>query len=165
MMRDINARFLRARFPDYAPEKVEQVLDELERDRAARIAACEFEDLLRLPDRRFFRRKGEPAWTMVGVDGETFTDADEYLRYLASHLPEAYLASRDMKLYAETLRKVAAGELTGEGRDHEDAEAQARRRHLPVLEVGALGGGGARAGPGRHRPLSRPPSPRPHPAR
>ena len=62
-----------------------------------------------LPDRRFFRRKGEPAWTMVGVDGETFTDVDEYLRYLSRHLPEAYMASRDLKMYAETLRKVAPG--------------------------------------------------------
>jgi len=111
MLRDINARYLRARFADYGPEKVEQVLDELERDRAAH-RGVKFEDLLRLPDRRFFRRKGEPAWTMVGIDGETFTDADEYLRDLAGRLSEAYLASRDMKLYAETMREVAAGRVT-----------------------------------------------------
>ena len=37
-----------------------------------------------------------------------------YLRYLAKHLPEAYLTTRDMRGYADTLRKVAAGEMTRE---------------------------------------------------
>jgi len=111
MLRDINGRYLRARFSDYGPEKVDQVLDEMARDRAAH-RGVKFEDLLRLPDRRCFRRKGEHAWTMVGVDGESFTDADEFLRYLAGQLSEAYLASRDMRLYAETLREVAAGSIT-----------------------------------------------------
>jgi len=110
-VRDINGRFLRARFPSYSLEKVEQVLDDLERDRG-RHDGVAYQDLLRVPDRRFFRRKGEPAWTMVGIDGEGFENADEYLRYLASHLPEPYMASRDMKLYAETLREVVAGTLT-----------------------------------------------------
>ena len=111
MIRDINLRFLRARFPDYPPEKADQVMSELERSRGAH-QGVRFEDLLHLPDRRFFRRKGEPAFAMVGVDGETFTDAEEYLRYLARHLNEGYVASRDMKNYAAALRGVAAGTLT-----------------------------------------------------
>jgi benzoyl-CoA 2,3-epoxidase subunit B len=111
MLRDINARFLRARFADYSPEKVEQVLDTLERHRG-RHEGVEYDDLLRLPDRRFFRRKGEPAWTMVGVDGETFTDVDAYMRYLATRLPEAYMTTRDLRTYEEMLRKVASGEMT-----------------------------------------------------
>ena len=110
MLRDINLRYLRARFPGYAGEKVDQVLDELERTRG-RHDGVAVEDLLRLPDRRFFRRKGEPAWTMVGLEGESFTEVTEYLRHLARQLPEAYLASGDMKRYAETLRLVAAGQL------------------------------------------------------
>jgi benzoyl-CoA 2,3-dioxygenase component B len=111
MVRDINARYLRARFPEYGPEKVDQVLDELERGRG-RHQGVAYEDLIHEPDRRFFRRKGEPAWTMVGVDGEAFTDADEYARYLSRHLPEAYLTTRDMRMYVETLRKVVSGEMT-----------------------------------------------------
>jgi 1,2-phenylacetyl-CoA epoxidase catalytic subunit len=113
MIRDINLRYLRARFPDYRPEKAEQVLDEFERTRG-RHQGVAYEELLRLPDRRFFRRKGEPAWTRVGVDGETFDDVDEYLRHLARQLSEAYLASRDMRLYANTLRQVVSGQLTVE---------------------------------------------------
>jgi len=111
MVRDINSRYLRARFPGYAPEKVERVLDDLTRS-GGRHDGVEAGELLRVPDRRFFRRKGEPAWTMVGVSGETFAAADPYLHHLSGHLPEPYLASRDMKTYAETLRQVVTGELT-----------------------------------------------------
>jgi 1,2-phenylacetyl-CoA epoxidase catalytic subunit len=111
MIRDINLRFIRARFAGYSPEQAEQALEELERSRAMH-HGLRHEDLLCMPDRRFFRRKGESAFGMVGVDGETFTDADEYLRYLARHLNEGYAASRDMKHYAEALRGVAAGTLS-----------------------------------------------------
>ena len=113
MIRDINTRFVRARFPAYSPEKVETVLDELVRSRGSHQGLA-YDDLLHLPDPRFFRRKGEPAFQMVGIDGETFTDADEYLRYLARHLNDGYVASRDMRHYAETLRQVVAGTLTVE---------------------------------------------------
>jgi hypothetical protein len=111
MLRDINARFLRARFPDDSPEKIEAALDELERSRG-RYRGVEHADLLRLPDRRFFRRKGEPAFSMVGVEGEAFESADEYLRHVAKHLPESYMASRDLKNYSEVLRQVAAGTVS-----------------------------------------------------
>jgi len=111
MIRDINLRFLRARFPAYSPEQAEQALDAIERSHESHHGVA-YEDLLSLPDRRFFRRKGEPAFGMVGIRGETFTDAEEYLRYLARHLNEGYVASRDMKNYAEALRGVASGALT-----------------------------------------------------
>ena len=111
MVRDINARFLRARFPEYTPDKVDQALEELEKSRGTHCGVA-FDELLRLPDRRFFRRKGEPAFSMVGFEGEEFTDVEAYLRHVADHLPEAYLASRDLKNYFEVLRQVAAGKLT-----------------------------------------------------
>jgi benzoyl-CoA 2,3-dioxygenase component B len=111
MIRDINLRFLRARFPGDSPEKVERVLDQLERERGSHEGVAHA-DLLRLPDPRFFRRKGEPAWTMIGVDGEIFHEVDAYLHYLATQLSDGYMASRDLKLYADTLRQVVAGELS-----------------------------------------------------
>ena len=106
-----DARFVRARFPEYSPEKAEQVLAELERTRGTH-HGLRHEDLLRLPDKQFFRRKGEYAFQMVGVDGETFSDAEEYLRYLAKNLNEGYVASRDLRNYATALRGVAAGTMT-----------------------------------------------------
>jgi len=113
MVRDINARYLRARFPDHGPEKTEQVLDELARSRGSHHGVA-WSDLLRVPDRRFFRRKGQHAFLMIGIDGETFSDVEEYLRYLAKNLNDGYVSSRDMRLYADALRKVAAGELARE---------------------------------------------------
>jgi hypothetical protein len=104
---------VRGRFPEYAPEKVDAVIDELERTRGTH-QGLRYEDLLYLPDARFFRRKGEPAFQMIGVQGETFTDVDAYLGHLARHLNDGYVASRDLRLYAEALRKVVAGELTVE---------------------------------------------------
>jgi 1,2-phenylacetyl-CoA epoxidase catalytic subunit len=125
MVRDINLRFLRARFPSDSPEKVEGVLDALGRDHG-RHDGVAWEDLLRLPDRRFFRRKGEPAWTMVGVDGEPFEDAETYLHYLAGQLSDGYMASRDLKLYADGLRKVASGEWSA----HEASQKMPKLRRV-----------------------------------
>jgi len=113
MMHDINSRFLRARFPGDAPDAIERALEGLESRRESYHGVA-WTDLVRLPDRRFFRRKGESAWQMIGIDGETFTDVDAWLHYLARHLNSGYMASRDLKMYADVLRKVAAGELKPE---------------------------------------------------
>ncbi len=110
MLRDVNARFLRARHAEMSPERADQVLTALER--GERHDGLGAEDLLCLPDRRFFRRKGEPAYTMVGMKGEAFDDPDAYVKYLSTVLPEAYMASRDMREYHDRLKKVARGEMT-----------------------------------------------------
>ena len=111
MIRDINMRFLRARFPGDPLDKVETLLGRLEREQGRRDGVA-YEDLLRLPDRRFFRRKGEPAFTMIGVEGEPFDDPEAYVRYLATQLSDGYMASRDLKVYADALRRVSTGELS-----------------------------------------------------
>ena len=111
MLRDINARFVRGRFPNYSPEQADAVITELEQTRGTH-QGLRHEDLLRLPDPRFFRRKGENAFEMIGIDGETFTDANDYVRYLAKNLNEGYIASRDLTNYADVLKKVRAGEMS-----------------------------------------------------
>jgi 1,2-phenylacetyl-CoA epoxidase catalytic subunit len=82
MIRDINMRFLRARFPGYAIEKCEQVLDDLIQTRGKH-EGVGYDDLIHLPDNRFFRRKGENAWKMIGVDGESFDDMKTWMTYLS----------------------------------------------------------------------------------
>jgi hypothetical protein len=94
----------------------QRMLDDLNQRYAravqARGGAVDEAVLLRLPDRRFFRRRGEPAFQMIGVDGRAFTDVDAYVAHLGDALPEAYLASRDVRHFVETLRKLVAGQIT-----------------------------------------------------
>ena len=113
LVRDLNVRHVRARLPHLSRDESEALVEAVLGDREAR-QGIRSEDLLRLPHPDFFRRRGVPAFTMVGVDGETFTDAGEYLRHLTVHLPDAYLASRDFRDYAEALGQVARGEVTAE---------------------------------------------------
>jgi 1,2-phenylacetyl-CoA epoxidase catalytic subunit len=113
LLRDLNMRYLRARLPELSLGDAGAALD--------RIAAGETvggvrpEDLLRLPHGEFFRRRGVPAFKMIGFDGEAFdSDSDSesaYVEHLHRQLPEAYRASRDFKDYVETLGKVQRGEL------------------------------------------------------
>ncbi len=96
-------------------EECQKMLDDLNKRYARAVAARGGKtdgELLRLPDRRFFRRRGEPAFQMIGVDGKVYGDVDAYVRDLAEVLPEPYLASKDVKHYVDVLRKVVAGEMT-----------------------------------------------------
>jgi hypothetical protein len=128
MIADLNQRYIRARLPQLSPEDAEALAARLLTERG-RHDGIRHEDLIELPDRRFFRRKGDSAFTMVGFHGERFTDVEEYVRHLAAHLPEPYLASRDMKQYVEALRQVTSGAITLE---------QAMRK-MPILKrVGGM---------------------------
>ena len=60
---------------------------------------------------------------MVGIDGETFEDVEDYLTYLMKHLPAAYRAGRDYRWYEDAIRKVASGET----------DASAASRTMPEL--------------------------------
>ena len=144
MLRDINARFLRARFPDVRAREDRGGARRTRARSAAAIAASQYDDLLRLPDRRFFRRKGEPAFSMVGVEGETFERADEYLRHVAQHLPESYIASRDLRKYSEALRQVVAGGARSKDGIMKMPKLKRVGGTLSLLPLGALGHGGAR---------------------
>lgn len=111
LVEDLNRRFVRARLGDRSRAEADAIAEDLLRG-GRRHVEISPEELLRLPDRRFFRRRGEPAFEMVGVAGERFSDVDAYVAHLGAHLPEAYLASRDLRQYVETLRQVVAGELS-----------------------------------------------------
>jgi benzoyl-CoA 2,3-epoxidase subunit B len=112
MVRDLNLRYLRARVEELSREQADADLDAILAGEARH--GVHREDLLCLPHGDFFRRRGVPAFRMVGADGETFTEVEAYLGHLARHLPESYLASRDFKDYVELLRRVVRGELTPE---------------------------------------------------
>ncbi len=107
---DLNLRFIRSRLKDLKHGEAialrRRVVEEGESVRG--IAP---EHLLRQPHRHFFRRRGEPAFSMVGFAGEAFEDPELYLRHILEHLPETYAAGRDFKGYATLLRQVQGGEI------------------------------------------------------
>jgi hypothetical protein len=112
LVRDLNLRYLRARIENLTHADSETVLDRILTGET--VEGVRREDLLHMPDPEFFRRRGVPAFRMVGVTGETFATVPEYLQHLIRHLPEAYRASRDFKDYAEALKLVQEGTMTAE---------------------------------------------------
>ncbi|MEM9593358.1 MAG: Phenylacetic acid catabolic protein [Acidobacteriota bacterium] len=109
---DLNKRYLRAKLPELSIGEARKALERLKLERG-RVHGVDYDELITMPHKDFFRRRGVPAFALVGVDGETFGDVETYIAHLALKLPESYLANRDFSNYVSTLRKVAAGELTG----------------------------------------------------
>ncbi|HEY6201797.1 MAG TPA: Phenylacetic acid catabolic protein [Candidatus Limnocylindria bacterium] len=109
MLDDLNIRFVRARLAHLSREQADSAYERVKAGDT--VEAVSRDDLLRLPDRRFFRRRGEPAFQLVGFDGEEFTDVEAYIAHVLKHLPEAYRASIDVKHWIEMQRKVSSGEL------------------------------------------------------
>ena len=128
MVADLSQRYIRARLPRLGPDEAERLAERLLAERST-FEGISWEDLIVLPDMRFFRRKGEPAFTMVGTHGESFEGVDEYVRHLKANLPEPYLHSRDMSSYIATLRDLVAGRID---------VAQAMRKMPALKRVGGV---------------------------
>lgn len=107
---DLNMRYVRARLPKLSRAEAEELLERLEEERTPQQGIA-WEDLLHMPHPHFFRRRGVPAFTLVGWDGTEYAELDDYVQHLRRRLPESYLAGRDFKDYLDRLRSVASGEL------------------------------------------------------
>jgi len=110
VVRDLNMRYLRARLPELDLPAANVALERLEKGEI--VQGVKPEELLYLPHREFFRRRGVPAFSKVGSRGETFDTVEEYLEHLRRTLPESYLASSDFRGFVERLEKVDAGEMS-----------------------------------------------------
>ncbi|HYG65758.1 MAG TPA: Phenylacetic acid catabolic protein [Thermoanaerobaculia bacterium] len=110
LVRDLNMRYVRARLPHMERKEAEGILNRILAEGVA-VEGIQPEDLLYMPAPEFFRRRGVPAFTMTGFQGESFDDAEAYLDHLSRHLPDAYRVSSDYKEYVDLLRQVAKGEL------------------------------------------------------
>ncbi len=113
LLHDLNLRFLRARYPSRSAEDIDRLLATIVRERAAQDGTA-YDEILKMPHREFFRRRGEPAYKMVSVEGDPIQDVEEYIRHLAAVLPAPYLHSKDMFDYRDLIRRVAAGEVSPE---------------------------------------------------
>ncbi len=111
VVRDLNLRYIRARLPRLGAAEAEGLLDRLLAD-GGNIDGIAWEDLVHMPHREFFRRRGVPAFRMIGWNGEDYQDVEAYLRHLAQHLPDSYRAGRDFRDYVELLRKIGDDALT-----------------------------------------------------
>jgi hypothetical protein len=109
MLDDINVRFVRTRLAHLSREDADAAYARIKSGET--VEGIGRDDVLRLPDRRFFRRRGEPAFEMVGHDGETFADVEQYIAHVLAHLPEAYRASVDIKHWIEMQRGVSSGTI------------------------------------------------------
>jgi 1,2-phenylacetyl-CoA epoxidase catalytic subunit len=67
------------------------------------------DELLHLPDPRFFRKRGIHAWAMTTPRGEPVRTLEDYERELRKALPERYLETTDFRQYLADLRRNAAG--------------------------------------------------------
>ncbi len=110
LVEDLNMRYVRARLPKLSRGEANKLIDELEKERTPQQGIA-WEDLLHMPNPAFFRRRGVPAFTMTGFEGEVYEDYDAYLKHLQRSLPESYFAGRDFKDYLESLKAVVAGEI------------------------------------------------------
>jgi len=126
VVEDLNFRYVRARLPKLSRQEAEELIAKIHAEGTPQ-QGVGYEDLLHVPVKEFFRRRGMPAFEMIGTDGERFEDADTYLRYLTRHLPESYVTTLDFKDYADTLREVERGEITA---------AEALRRMPALRRVG-----------------------------
>ena len=112
MLDDINKRYVRARFPSLARDDADALYARVKEGRGTVEGLSWAEDLLKLPHNGFFRRRGEFAFQLIGVDGATFTDVERYIGHVLTNLPEAYRASVDVSHWAELQRGVASGAVT-----------------------------------------------------
>jgi 1,2-phenylacetyl-CoA epoxidase catalytic subunit len=110
LVRDLNVRYIRAIDDKLSPSQADALLDRLLTEGGTE-SGIRAEDLLRLPNPDYFRRRGVPSFRMTGAGGETFTDVPSYLQHLVRTLPDAYRASRDFKDYVELLTQVHDGRL------------------------------------------------------
>ena len=113
VVRDLNLRYVRARLPELNGSQAEALLAKLEAEGGSH-DGISWDDLAHMPDREFFRRRGVPAFKMIGWDGEEFEDVSAYLLHLSKHLPDSYRAGRDFQDYVEMLHQVHDGEMTAD---------------------------------------------------
>jgi len=113
VVRDLNLRFIRARDPQLKAAEAETLLDRLLAE-GGTIDGISWDEIVHMPHIEFFRRRGVPAFSLIGWDGSEFSDVSSYLTHLSDHLPDSYRAGRDFRDYVEMLSKVHSGELTAD---------------------------------------------------
>lgn len=113
----INLAVIAAREPHMTYDERKALLAEVRQGASRR--GMKTEDLLFMPDKKFFRRRGLPDYIYQPYDvhgrllkdeGGRPIDADAYIAYLRGVLPHKYQATKDWNRYQEHLRSYRGGQ-------------------------------------------------------
>jgi 1,2-phenylacetyl-CoA epoxidase catalytic subunit len=116
IVRNWNLAFVTARLPRLDRGAAETLISEVESTGEVR-EGIRPEDLVRLPDRKFFRRRGlsEFVFRPFSLEGDLLTregkplSAEAYLGYLGEVLPRHYLATEDFARFRAALLAEESG--------------------------------------------------------
>ncbi|MEK6302935.1 MAG: Phenylacetic acid catabolic protein [Acidobacteriota bacterium] len=106
VVRNTNIAIVQERLPGLSREDAHTLIDEVERSGDPK-QGIRSEDLLLMPDIKFFRKRGpdEIVFKPYDVRGDLLTEgaqplsSEGYLRYLASVLPQKFIGSREYDKY------------------------------------------------------------------
>lgn len=115
VIRNTNVAIVQERIPGLSREDAHELIDEVESTGDPK-RGIKPEDLLMMPDTRFFRKRGpeEIIFRPYDVRGDLLTESAQplssegYLRYLAGVLPEKFIGSREYDKYVTQMREFWA---------------------------------------------------------
>jgi benzoyl-CoA 2,3-epoxidase subunit B len=116
VVRNVNVAIVQERVRNIPREEAHALIDEIERSGDPR-RGIKAEDLICLPDLKFFRKRGpeEIIFQPYDVRGQLLTEqgkpisSDDYLSYLASVLPSRFIGTREYNKYVTQMREYYAG--------------------------------------------------------
>jgi hypothetical protein len=115
VIRNVNVAMIQERLSNTSREEAHALIDAIERSGDPK-HGIKPEELLLLPDVRFFRKRGpeEIIFRPYGVRGELLTERgvplsqEEYLRYLSTALPTKFIGTREYDKYVNQMREFYA---------------------------------------------------------
>ena len=112
VVRNVNVAMVQERIEAVSRQEAHAIIDEVERS-GDTTKGIRSEDLLFIPDPKFFRKRGPEDLVFLPYDvrGEMLREegkplsGDGYLKYLATTLPQSFLGSREYNKYVEQMRE------------------------------------------------------------
>lgn len=112
VVRNVNVAVVQERMPAISRPDAHALIDQIERSGDPK-QGVQPNDLLLLPDRKFFRKRGpdDLVFKPYDVRGQLLTEdgrelsPDGYLRYLSTALPSKFIGSREYNKYVDQMRE------------------------------------------------------------
>jgi 1,2-phenylacetyl-CoA epoxidase catalytic subunit len=115
VVRNVNVAMVQERLPGISREDAHKLIDDIEQSGDPK-QGIKPEDLLVLPDTKFFRKRGPEEFVFGSYDvkGQLLTEngrplsSEGYLRYLSTVLPSRFIGSREYDKYVDQMREFYA---------------------------------------------------------